>query len=243
MARIETTTQEIINGGGILLEEYLGYDIQNGESDLIVKQDILYKIIERTYHKNKQPIMEFFHDTSGTFPFEIFNLYYENKQFFSYSMPFYEEYITLYKVLKSDITLAERKQIALELMRIYQTFLSYKIVYYDWHSKNVLYKEILKLLDVDSGKMTMALQYDAKARRNLFHLCFELLLAEDFDYDWTLDKRIITDLEDELIGKEEMLLSKTIPLCFSFMEKEIKSYTKTKVECQKERILRKWKVL
>ena len=112
-------------------------------------------------------------------------------------------------------------------------------MYYDWHFKNVLYKEDLKILDVDSGQMTTELQYDAKARRNLFHLCIELLLAEDFDYDWSLDERTITDLENEFIGKEEMLLSKTIPLCFSFMEKEIRLYTKTKVECQKKRILRK----
>lgn len=242
MAKIETTMEEIKNNG-ILLEEYLGMDIQNGESDLIVKQDILYKIIEGSYRKKKQNIMEFFHDTPNIFPFEIYNLYYENGVFFTYSMPFYEEYPTLYEVLKSNISLAERKQIALELIWTSQNFFAYKIVYYDWHSKNALYKDNLKLLDVDSGQITTAVQIDAKARRNLFHLCIEILLAEDFDYDWNLEERAIEEFINELINKEELFLSRTIPLSFDFMKKEIKKYTNTMVECQKERILQKWKVL
>lgn len=233
MAKIETTIEEI-KKNGLLLEDYLGYDIQNGESELIVKNGKIYKIIEGVYRKKKQRVMEFLHDESNHLSLEIADLFYEKGLFFSYSRPFYEEYPTLYEVLKSDISLEERKQIDLELIRIYEEFLSYHLVYYDWHSKNGLYKENLKLLDIDSSQMTTAIQFDLKARQNLFHLCIEILLGEDFDYDWNLESRKIKDIVDELINKEEMFLSEMAPLSFSFMKKIIQNYTYLKVEEQKE---------
>ncbi len=60
----------------------------------------------------KRPVMEFFHNQNYVFCPQIFDLYYEtyydNEFFFAYSMEFYEDYPTLYEVLKSDCSLLER---------------------------------------------------------------------------------------------------------------------------------------
>ncbi len=239
MAKIETTLWEIKNGGGVLLEDYLKTELQNSESELIAKEGIIYKIIEQNYRKKKKRIMEMLHDNENTLPVDIYDLYYENHYFFGYSMQFYEDYKTLYDVLKSNISLKERKKICLSLIQIYKELLSYKIVYFDWHSKNCVYGHDIKLLDIDSGDLTTSCSYDALARRNLFMLCLEILHGMDFDFDFDFSEEDIVGLIDTLVPKEEVILSKSIPLDFNFLEKEIKSYTKTKVEYQRAIILKK----
>ena len=52
MSKIETTIEEI----------------KNGESTLILKQGILYKIIEASFQKRKEPIIKMLHDSPDDIP-------------------------------------------------------------------------------------------------------------------------------------------------------------------------------
>lgn len=183
--------------------------------------------------------MEMLHDTNTTLPIDIYNLYYENSHFFCYSMKFYENYMTLYDVLKSNVSLKERKSICFTLIQLYQRLQFYKIVYFDWHSKNCVYNQDIKLLDIDSGKITTSCSYDALARRNLFILCLEILQGIDFDFDLCLVEEELEELICILVPEEEVILSKDIPLNFDFIEKEIRNYTQIKADYQREIILKK----
>lgn len=239
MARVDTSIGQIMSGNGEFLQDYLNQDLQNCESDLLVSNGEVYKIIAGSLRKSKQPIMEFLHDTNHDLPIDLHDLFYENDKFFGYSMEFYEEYATLNEVLKQDIPLSERKAISLELVKLYEKLLSLKIVYFDWHSKNLLFKDCLKLLDIDSGKLTTNVTYDAKSRRFLLMLCLSILHGIDFDFDSDLNNYDRDSLLEILVDKEEIELSQTIPLDFDFIKKEINGYTQEMVCYKRELMINK----
>ncbi len=235
--KVHTTKQEILKDS-VELSKYLGVELQNCESEIVLKDHILYKVIDENFRNQKKPIMEFLHDINHQLPIDIYDLFYENGHFFAYSMEFYEQYNTLYHLLNSSISLQERKQIAKELIQLYKQLLDLKIIYFDWHSKNVLYHDILKLLDIDSGKMTCSSRYDAIARRNLFCLCLSLLIGIDLDFDLRLGEYSQKSLLYELFSNEEVALCETMPLDLAYMEQTIDTFTSTMVDCQKELILK-----
>lgn len=238
MAKVDTTTEQILSGEGVRLEEYLQKELQNSESELFFLNGELYKIIKGNLRKSKCFVMELLHDVQHDLPVDIHDLFYENQKFFGYSMEFYQDYTTLYEVLKQDISLQDRKAICLELIKIYEKLLQFHIVYYDWHSKNLLFKDGLKLLDIDSGKNTQDGTYDAKSRRYLFMLCLSILIGKDLDFDFDFSNSERTELLEKLVNKEEAALSQFIPLDFQFMKQEIESYTSTMIDCKKELVLK-----
>lgn len=236
MARIDTNKEQIISEGGIYLNDYLQQDLQNTESELFVLNGDLYKIIAGNLRKSKQAVMEFLHDRKPDLPIDIHDLLYEQNHFLGYSMEFYQEHTTLYEILKQDISLQERKTIALALIQLYEKMFQLHIIYYDWHSKNLLFHDDFKLLDVDSGKITQDTIYDAKARRYLLMLCLSVLLGKDFDFDYHFS---CVEVFEKLVDKEEAALSQFIPMDFDFMRQEITDYTSEKVCYKRELIMQK----
>lgn len=237
MARVNSNKENIIDKG-IFLGEYKGENLQNTESDLVVVDKVLYKLIFGKYIHKKQAVLEFFHDLDYDLPITIIDLLYENNKLFGYTMKFLDDYVTLYELLKSDISLEERKKIALELVKIYEKLLNLKVVYFDWHSKNLMFKNSLKLLDADSAIMTNNVQYDINSRRNLLRLCLSVLNGIDIDFDLELDEREKDELLDKVVEDEEMFLSRMMPLSFEFLKKEINSYTLNKVDYTRELIMK-----
>lgn len=240
MAKVDTTIEQIALRG-VRLEDYLQKELQNSESELFLLNGELYKIIHGNLRKSKCLVMELLHDVQHDLPINLHDLLYENHKFFWYSMEFYQDYISLYELLKQDISLQERKAICLELIKIYEKLLQFHIVYFDWHSKNLLFQDNLKLLDIDSGKITRDSSYDAKSRRYLFMLCLSVLIGKDFDFDFDFDfsNSERSELLEQLVNKEEVTLSQFIPLDFSFMKQEIESYTSTMIDCKKELVLKR----
>jgi len=235
MARVDISKSYIKNNG-IFLGDYKSEELHNTESELLVIDKILYKLIHGEYIHKKQAIIEFFHNLSINLPITLVDLLYENNKLYGYTMNLLDDYITLYDVLNSDIGLVERKKIALEMLKIYEKLLELKVVYFDWHSKNLMYKNDLKLLDIDSAVITKSLQYDIIARRSLFSLCLEILIGVDIDFDYTSLE--VDELLEKISDNEEVSLSKIIPLSFEFMKSEINSYTSDKVDYAKELIIK-----
>lgn len=238
MAKIDTSVSEIKMLGGIELSEYYKRELQNNESELFVIEDKLYKIIDAMCRRQKQQIMEFVHDEKHEIPIDIIDLMYEKEKFFGYVMKLYDDYEELYTFLKSNASLNDRKKIALEIVKIYENMLKLKIVYFDWHSKNLMIKNDLKLLDIDSAKRNANVVYDALSRRNMLNLCISLILGVDLDFDYDISERSKNELFEKIVGEEKMALSRIEPLSLDFIREEINSYTINKVDCEKEMILK-----
>lgn len=237
MAHIHTSRQELLTKG-VLLQDYLRCELQNGEGELRLINGRLYKLFEVYFAYRKQPLMEFLHQQNYSFYFHIFDLCYENEFFFAYSMEFYEDYPTLYEVLKSDCSLLDRKKLALQIVQMYEILLQNKILYSDWHSKNLLYKTDLKLLDIDSARLKSDSYSTKLSRKHLLLLVFSLLNAIDIDYD--LENRGISkaDWFDLLLKPKN---EGYFPISLDFIKKEIERYTPSLVEYRKELILKKIK--
>lgn len=203
MAKINTSYHSL-SFNKMLLRNYFNCHLQNGEAELFLVNNEVYKIFESYLATRKQKLMEFLHDNNLDLPISINNLFYENNEFIGYSMEFYKNYNTLYDVLKSNISLKERCDIALELVNIYEKLINNKIVYYDFHSKNILLNKDIKLLDVDSSYYKVDKNYDIQARRNLLLLIITILTGVDFNFDYEeLDK---TQVLNTIIGNNDLTL-------------------------------------
>lgn len=239
MAKIDTSISEIRLLRGIELSEYYNRELQNNESELIVINETLYKIIETNLRKQKTEIMEFLHDNPTGLPIDIIDILYENKKFFAYTMKLYKGYEELYHFIKSNASIEERKKLALELVKIYEIMYNLKIIYFDWHSKNLMFKNDLKLLDIDSAKRSNNVYYDAVSRRNLLNLCLSVIIGIDLDFDYDRSAGEKLDILNKIIAEnEELEFSKIMPLAFDNIKSEIMSYTQTKVDCKREIILK-----
>ena len=235
MAKVNIS-KNYLKDNGILLNDYNNKEIHSTESELIVIDKILYKLIHGEYIHKKQAIIEFFHDLDCDLPITLIDLLYDNNKLYGYSMNLLDDYVTLYEVLNSDISLLERKKIALEMIKIYEKLLDLKVVYFDWHSKNLMFRNDLKLLDIDSAINTKSVHYDIIARRSLFSLCLEVLIGVDIDFDYTSLE--IDEMLEKISNSEDISLSKIIPLSIDYMKKEIDSYTVDKVDYVKELIIK-----
>lgn len=155
-------------------------------------------------------------------------------------MDFYEDYLTLYEVLKSDCSLLERKQLAFQVVEIYETLLKDGILYSDWHSKNLLFKNNLKYLDIDSAMLRFNYFNVEDSIFYLLWLCFSILNAIDIDIEYDLEKTGISkyDLFNLLFQSK---VSEYFSLSLDFIKKEVENYTPSLVEYRQELILKKIK--
>lgn len=226
MAKIILEKDRIVSGGGVSLSDYLGQTIQNSESDLLVIDGKLYKILDGTLARKRKRIMEFFHERKTEFPITLEDLYYEDCHFYAYSMELLEQYQTLYVFLKSDISLALRKEVCLLMIKVIQKLESYGLLYYDLHFKNFMFGQDLKILDIDSTIETKNVQYVAKARKNLLQLCISVLSGTDFDFDSIDFSELKKDsLLNALVLGDDMFFSDIIPLSYDFITHYVEDYS------------------
>ncbi len=127
---------------------------------------------------------------------------------------------------------------AFQVVEIYETLLKDGILYSDWHSKNLLFKNDLKLLDLDSAMLRFNYFNVGDSIFYLLWLCFSILNAIDIDYD--LEKMGISkyDLFNLLFQSK---VSEYFLLSLDFIKKEIENYTPSLVEYRKELLIKKIK--
>ncbi len=236
MAKLEIPKKELYNGGKFL-KDYLGQDLFNTESDLIVKDGMLYKIILCDAYKRERVMLDI-DNHKKELPISLKDLLYDNNNFYGYSMTLLEGYITINKLLKSDIDLKLRKSICLEILKISEKLESWKLLYFDWHSNNLMYKDDLQLLDIDSAIYTKSTRNIALARRYLLELCISIIIGLDFDFDFdsryfVIENRIV----EKTINEEEIFLSFEIPLDYEYMKRKINENTPMMVDYIKEIVL------
>lgn len=237
MARIDCTIKEIENNG-ILLDDYLGKSLDNKESELYLYKGYLSKILKKRLREERTQIIEWFHLKKDEFPITLRDTLYEDNLLFGYRMQYYEESITLYDFLSSNADLNTRKNVALQLVKLYEKLLENKIYFYDWHSKNFLLENDIKFLDFDSCETNKTLSLDRKYRRYLLELCLSILIGVDLDFDLDFYGEENIKLFRNLINNEDKNLMREIPLSFDFIKNEINSYTNEKVCHKCELILR-----
>lgn len=183
--------------------------------------------------------MEFLHDTKHGLPIDLKDLLYENGKFFAYTMQFYKNYDELHAMLVSDASLEERKKVALELVDIFEKILNLNLVYYDWHSRNIVINQDLKLLDIDSAQRDVSVEYCTKAIKNLLDLCISLLIGIDFNDSygiyWEWQKQ---QIYEKILLENQNWKDKYKPISLDYIRKEINSYTLTKQEYAKEVIVK-----
>lgn len=225
-----------IKNEGILLNAYLNQRIESKESELFVYQNDLAKILKPQFRQDREENTLWFYEKRKEFPITIKYPLYEKNEFYGYMMDFCKDYITLYDLLWSHVSLQERKRIARLLVSLSEKLFSYQKCFFDWHSHNFLVKEDMKFLDFDTCTRIVKdnLYLD---RRNLFELVLSVLIGIDLDFDLEVDGNKNIQLFYNLLS-ENSELEKDIFLSYDFMKKEIESYTNEKVRYKRELILK-----
>lgn len=196
--KIYISRQRLLDSGGVYLSDYLKTTLQNSESDLILKDGILYKFIQ-TKLAQKMKTIHLIVQSNMNIPLDLdkYILNPLSNQEVGYSMKFYDDYMLISDYLKREYPYIERQNLAKELVILYEYFLSYKLLYLDWHSKNSMIKDHLKILDIDSALLVDDISsdfriYEKSAKISLSILCFSLLLNIDF-FDQSVNSYFIVE--------------------------------------------------
>lgn len=226
-------SEDKIKEEGISLNAYLNKRVESKESELVVYQNDLAKILKPQFRCAREETTLWFYEKRKEFPITIKHLLYEKDEFYGYMMEFCKDYITLYDLLWSNVSLQERKRIAHLLVSLSEKLSFYHKCFLDWHSHNFLVKEDMKFLDFDTCTTSTINNLDLD-RRNLFELVLSVLIGIDLDYDLRVEGHKNIQLFYKLLSEK----SEDIFLSYDFMKQEIESYTNEKVCYKRELILK-----
>ena len=231
---IKQIEEKIIYQKGIELSEYLGEKLCNKESDLFVYEGNVVKIIRKDLIESRKEQIKFFHNNKQYFPIPMLDIYKEEMKIYGYSTTLYENIPTMYDFLWSNVSLKERKKLAMELLKLALKLEKNNLMFFDWHSCNFLVSNKLIFLDFDSCEKFSSYWIDS-CRKALLELILSLLNGIDLDFDIINKGRGYTNLLHKLVNIDTF---EELPTDFAFLKQEIKNYTEEKVNFNRELIIK-----
>lgn len=162
----------------------------HSESELYIRNDDVLKILKSIGPRKAKTIEGISEIQDSSFIVPKYGIVRSNQSSVcGYGMKYYNEYITLTKfILNNNLSLEEKRKLAIRLCKILAKLEEYNFIYYDIHSDNILTKEDdIKFLDLDSGLFIENDNIDyniaiIESKKLLCDLCFQLLLGTDINF-------------------------------------------------------------
>lgn len=192
MADLYVTKNDIIAQGGKILSDYLKTNLQCSESNILILDKTIYKFLQILNVNEREDTINHLMKYKDKLPISIEDIIrnpYTNI-FSGYTSTFYENYDELSQVIHSTMPLEERRQLSIKLVELNELLLNIEVVFIDWHSKNFMYKDQLKFVDFDSGKLFSKINpkllpiYIDASRITVLELCLSLVIGFDFEFDF-----------------------------------------------------------